>query len=48
MIENASRPTISPAYEKLLRQADEDLQRETMKHEWEWQGYADKMEDHNR
>ena len=47
-IENAPRPAISPAYEKLLRQANEDLQREAMKHEWDWRGYADKMEDRNR
>ena len=47
-IENAPRPAISSAYENLLRQANEDLQREAMKHEWDWQGYADKMEDRNR
>ena len=47
-IENAPRPAISAEYEKLLRQANKDLQREAMKHEWDWQGYADKMEDRNR
>jgi hypothetical protein len=35
---------IAPAYEKELRQASQTLQKEAMKHEWDWQGYADKME----
>ncbi len=47
-IENAPRPEISPAYAQLLHQASAALQKEAMKHEWDWQGYADKMENRNR
>jgi hypothetical protein len=34
-----------PGYEDLLRQAPKPLQKEAFKHEWDWQGYADKMEE---
>lgn len=44
IIDNPARPMIAPAYEKELRQASQTLQKEAMKHEWDWQGYADKME----
>jgi hypothetical protein len=38
------RPTISETYKGLLKKADPQLKREAIKHEWEWNGYADKME----
>jgi hypothetical protein len=44
-VENPDRPKISQKYEGLLRHTPEDLQKEALKHEWDWQGYADKMED---
>ena len=48
IIENPARPEISPAYATLLRQASVALQKEASKHEWAWQGYADKMEDRTK
>ena len=38
------RPVISDTYMGLLKKADPQLKREAAKHEWEWNGYADKME----
>ena len=48
IIDNPARPMIAPAYEQELRQARAALQKEAMKHEWDWQAYADKMENRTR
>ncbi|MDD2903715.1 MAG: hypothetical protein PHU44_14920 [Syntrophales bacterium] len=43
-IDKPPRPRISQPYENLLLQAPPGLQKEAQKHEWDWHGYADKME----
>jgi hypothetical protein len=43
-IEKPGRPRISQEYEALLMAAPPALQKEAQKHEWDWHGYADKME----
>jgi len=43
-IEKPLRPRISQTYENLLLAAPSALQKEAQKHEWDWHGYADKME----
>ena len=43
-VEKPPRPRISQSYENLLIEAPPTLQKEAQKHEWDWQGYADKME----
>ena len=42
--EKPPRPRISQAYESLLLVSSPELQREAQKQEWDWHGYADKME----
>lgn len=39
------RPMISPQYEGMLRACPVETQKEAMKHEWDWHGWADKAED---
>ena len=43
-VEKPSRPRISQSYENLLLIASPDLRKEAQKHEWDWHGYAEKME----
>ena len=43
-VEKPGRPRISQDYEALLLAAPPALQKEAQKHEWDWHGYADKME----
>jgi hypothetical protein len=43
-VEKPQRPRISKSYENLLLQSPPALQKEVQKHEWDWHGYADKME----
>jgi len=38
------RPVISNSYAEMLKKSSPELKREAVKHEWEWNGYADKME----
>src|SRR5512139_1830321 len=38
------RPVISSQYQALLMKAGPTVTKEAQKHEWDWQGYADKME----
>lgn len=38
------RPRISAKYQTMLMKAGQDIAKEAMRHEWDWHGYADKME----
>lgn len=45
---NPARPIISENYEVLLKKAGLPTAKEALKHEADWNGYADKMENRNR
>lgn len=38
------RPIISAEYQSMLMKAGPDVTKAAQNHEWDWQGYADKME----
>jgi hypothetical protein len=42
------RPEIGQAYQKLLMATPLETQKEAIRHEWDWQGWADKMEDRTK
>ena len=39
------RPIIQSNYEELLKKCPIDLQKEAIKHEWDWNFWADKLEE---
>jgi hypothetical protein len=42
--EKPPRPRISQKYQDLLMAGPPELVQEAQKHEWDWHGYADRME----
>jgi hypothetical protein len=43
-INDAPFPTISEHYAALLKQGSEEVEREALKHEYDWQAWAQKVE----
>lgn len=39
------RPRISTTYEGMLKNLTIEVQKEALKHEWNWHGWADKMQE---
>ena len=43
-IDPVKRPTLTKEYQGLIMQCPTAAQKAVLSHEWEWHGYADKME----